>query len=230
MILKPRKRKILKAFSVIDKEEHTGGIVFASTAKEAERKGAIKYEMYDPRVTPSTRAPYADCYSDTGIVPASTLIENGWTFSCSSCGETIDDDAFNERDFYPCDVCGNQDGPIFCNKTCKAKYEYIKALTEHFGLRWRRRLARLVKSKIPSAQIIPETIMTKPYVDKTKNGYKINDIRVEFKIPEIEDFKGLIKVKRSKYENNAQGGKKARRITFSCEKRHEDAFREILAK
>lgn len=80
----------LKAFHIRDKEnsgeEACHEIVFAETAAQA------KYisEAYSNGVPwtdiSAVRKPQFDQYAETGIIPKSAYIADGWYFECDACG------------------------------------------------------------------------------------------------------------------------------------------------
>ena len=120
--------KPLLAYSVTEEFEGTGGIVFARSAIAARRIGAERYADGEFENAQCRRAPYADEYAESGVVPASRLIAEGWHFECSGCSRTIDNDYLWERDIDPSDVVGTQDSSVYCNELCEA-HEALESRT-----------------------------------------------------------------------------------------------------
>lgn len=84
-------QKPLKAYSVQDCEH--GTVVFATSGIAARRIGANDLNTDFEAVESCTRLPWADEYASAGQVPPLVLIEHGWWFECSHCGEKVCDDS-----------------------------------------------------------------------------------------------------------------------------------------
>ncbi|MBY0361833.1 MAG: hypothetical protein K2X45_07985 [Phreatobacter sp.] len=117
----PAKAKALKAYAVTEPDEGMGGIVFATSARDARRLGASMYSDGDPESVESTRAPWADEFAATGIVPAKAMVAAGWWLEDHWTGLKIDLDYLDEVGLTIDDVIGTQGGPAFaCEAHAKA--------------------------------------------------------------------------------------------------------------
>ena len=87
-----KSKKPVRAYVVLENDERSGAIYFARHAITARKAGANEYGDGELSYVTCNRAPYADQFAETGMVPASVLVENGWHFECGSCGHRIDDD------------------------------------------------------------------------------------------------------------------------------------------
>jgi len=80
----------MKAFHVYDKEnsgeEACHEIVFAETAAQAKYKSeAYSYGVPWTDIA-AIRKPELDQYAETGVIPKSAYIADGWYFECDDCG------------------------------------------------------------------------------------------------------------------------------------------------
>jgi hypothetical protein len=132
----------LKAFSVTEENDNTGGIVFAKHAITARRIGANQYADGEFGYVTCRRAKWADEYAEHGDVPLSAMVEAGWNFECGSCGRRIDSDMCWERDIALDDIIGSQRSIAYCNAVCEAEYKLTRAKAERVQMRWIRRFRR----------------------------------------------------------------------------------------
>jgi len=84
--------KQLRAYSVTEEDEQTGGIVFARSSAESRRIGSSKFGDGDFNWGQARRAQWADRYAP-GPVPTLVMLANGWWFTCASCERRIVDSA-----------------------------------------------------------------------------------------------------------------------------------------
>jgi hypothetical protein len=146
----------LKAYAAQEDCERTGGIVFAATAKCARLAGAQTFGDGDVDCWRAARAPWADPCVETGVVPVSLMIENGWRFECCGCGETIGADWLDERGLPLSGVIGDQGAQVFCCKACQLveterNAEQKAAQTRIIGI-----LSDIVRARFPDADIVDE--------------------------------------------------------------------------
>jgi len=167
----------LKAFVVLDTYENMGGIVFAKTNAQARRMGAETFADGDFHNVTCRRAPYADHCAEDGHVSNTLLIDNGWHFECAWSGERIDQYTLQEKGLVSEDVIGHQHGLAFTTAVHEAEYRLDKARKDRFGLRWRRRFAKIVQRRFPDAKIIPGGHSS---VSRIQGVYRLTQCRVEF--------------------------------------------------
>lgn len=108
----------LKAFIVTENEENTGGVVFAKTAIEARRWGANEFNDGELGGLTVRRKRTLDQYAKTGV-PASVMVEMGWRYECYHCGNTVSEDDLYEQGLAASDVCGVDNGAIYCCRACE---------------------------------------------------------------------------------------------------------------
>ena len=111
--------KRLKAYRVSDGNDQTV-IRFATNNATARREGANEMEVDWTEVDYCSRASQYDEFAP-GPVPPLVMIENGWWFECSCCGQTVNE--YNDRR-----VASGQD--VYCDETCRQRdYADDKART-----------------------------------------------------------------------------------------------------
>lgn len=114
----------MKAFSVQETDERTGGIVFAKTNAQARRQGSSAYSDGDFHSVECYRAPWADRYALQGYVPTNAMIANGWHYECWHCGQYLPDE---EADFEAATGNGHT---AFCNELCEYDYHRTKLINK----------------------------------------------------------------------------------------------------
>ncbi len=111
----------LKAYTVLEDTENTGGIVFARSSAEARREGSCEFGDGDFNWGKARRAPWADEYAP-GPVPWKVLFDHGWWTKCDGCGCTIQegacDDDCNEREFDIVEV----GAAVYCTPECRERH------------------------------------------------------------------------------------------------------------
>jgi len=215
--------KPLLAYSVTEDFESTGGIVFAKSSIAARRIGAGRYADGEFESVSCRRAPYADEYAGSGIVPASRLIAEGWHFECSGCGRMIDNDNLWERDIDPDDVVGRQDSSVYCNELCEAQEALSRAERKVFDRRWTRRLVKLVKARFPEAKIVNDSYFRRPhvYADRKDGRYLLRDATIPFTLPCLERGPASLVVERrqppsTRYERKETDDSRKRSVFYVC--------------
>lgn len=136
-----------KAFSVTEDFESTGSIIFAKHAVSARRIGANQHADGDFTAVSCRRAKWADCFAETGRIPAAVMVEHGWHFDCCGCGVRIDYDLSHWQDrvhrddtirgmlaqarryrrWTPADIIGYQNTAVFCDQLCKDTHDAFEA-------------------------------------------------------------------------------------------------------
>lgn len=114
----------LLAFEVHDGDDGWA-LRFASTNVVARREGAAEMGMDFESVEHCKRSPKFDQYAP-GPVPASALIENGWTIQCSHCEREVSQhmfDALADEDLDPDDFEIVTEGQrAYCSRTCQGEH------------------------------------------------------------------------------------------------------------
>lgn len=111
--------KPIKAYSV--QADESGAIIFATSGIAARRMGANELETEFEYIQSCCRAPWADQYAEQGWVPVKALIEQGWWWSCSGCGNKVSEDS-EDRHGNPHEPVIEERG-LYCSADCKAAEE-----------------------------------------------------------------------------------------------------------
>jgi len=167
----------MKAYTVTESDEYTGGIIFARFNAEARRIGASVYGDGDFRSVECRRSSQFDQYYP-GPVPKKALIENGWWFECNHCGRRIESD-YDDEDYDPITDSVEDGDFIYCHETCKQqeeqdRIERKKAENSAIDIVTDRLLTRF-----PGAVIE----RTHAYVVKIMDGFAPRQIRIYFRFP-----------------------------------------------
>lgn len=166
----------LKAFTVLETCEDTGGIVLPGTRS---RRGGR-----DPRssgMATSTASPAG--------VPIGEMIEMGWHFECGGCGARIDRDYLAERDWRTEDVVGTQHSISYCNAVCEARHDLHRAEAAYHEARWIRRFRAFVRRRFPEAKLVPGEGIgggARAYASKVDGRLTIQEIDVRFEFPGMD--------------------------------------------
>lgn len=173
---------MLKAFSVLETDEHTGGIVFAKSNIEARRVGAARYgggEISGWRVE---RMKGLDKFAETGV-PASLLVWDGWHFECWGCGMRICDDTLTDSGRSPDDVVGKESGRVFCCHACRIQSLAETAAREAFGAAFLDMMEDRISKRFPGADISFDGGGRHVYIPRDDPPYVIAEAHVAFKFP-----------------------------------------------
>lgn len=145
----------LKAFSVLEDMENTGGIIFARHAVTARRRGADRYADGEFGYVSCRRAKWADEYANTGIVPASLMVWHGWHFECHYCGARIDSDYQPYRTWSPDDIIGHGEGAVFCHRGCCNAAARQSDFAERLKRRTVAYYAKRIAKRLPGIEVRP---------------------------------------------------------------------------
>lgn len=178
----------LRAWSVTEEDEGTGGIVFAKHGIVALKDGASRFGSGEWEYYKARRAPWADAYAEAGYMPASVMVEHGWHFECSGCGVRIDEDLPDMkrrfRDWTPDHVVGSQH-QTWCTPKCHDEDMAERADRKRWEELIVDMMARLVKRRFPSVEIIHDRANLTPHVYlRKKDGFwRLSQAIVSFNFP-----------------------------------------------
>ncbi|MFD0823663.1 hypothetical protein ACFQ0D_36275, partial [Micromonospora zhanjiangensis] len=179
----------LKAFTVLETCEGTGGSVFARHAVTARREGSAQFGDGDFHSVTCRRAGWADRYAPDGDVPIGEMIEMGWHFECGSCGARIDTDYLAEREWRTEDVIGTQHSTAYCNAVCEARQRLHRAEAAYHEARWIRRFREFVRRRFPDAKLVPGEGIgggARAYASKEGARWTIQEVDVRFEFPGMD--------------------------------------------
>lgn len=147
----------LKAYEVRDDGEGYCCVVFSTNGAAARREGASELGTDWEGIESCIRKPDLDQYSP-GPIPPMTLLDHGWWFECSHCGQRVsNDDADDERtkEFNP---RPNGLHSIFCSESCEC--------ADHMQRRNRQEaeaaLIEVFEAKFPGAKILNVNVCEGP--------------------------------------------------------------------
>lgn len=97
----------MKAYHVHDKgnsnEEAYHEIVFAETPAQAKYKSEAYSNGVPWTDIAAIRKPQFDQYAESGVIPRSAYVADGWYFECDQCGSLFATNEVNEQII--CDFC-----------------------------------------------------------------------------------------------------------------------------
>ena len=191
--MKPTRKKATKivAFSCIEEDEGTGGIVFAKTNAQARSQGAGRHNGGEWDGLRVRREPRFDHYASLGHVPDLALWKDGWYFECHCCYRRIDDD-------FGCDLDERQEpghdepvgaepvdykGSLYCTHGCVNRSiasEAEKAARELQARKW-------ASKALPSGCVVTRGFLNSDYepLDQgwPRNSRHFEILQAEFSFP-----------------------------------------------
>ncbi|WP_257556484.1 hypothetical protein [Sphingobium sp. CFD-2] len=235
----------IKAYSVQETCEGTGGIVFAKHNVVARRIGARRHGDGDFDSVTCHRAPWADRYAEDGHVPASAAIEAGWWFECAGCGRRINEDLPNAwaqemgRDeplrgqqllyarWRPDHIIGYMDTAVFCRKACKVRHDRHEAERERRQNRAIDAFKRIILKRFPDAAICDNVGDDEPYYRRHHHAYattvkgrwRVKQIKVAFAFPGMKIAPASLEYNPQSYDMREH-----RKPAFRCCNGDKEAF------
>lgn len=245
--MKGKRMTDLKAFTVNEPMEYTGGIVFAKSNIVARRLGANEYNDGELGGMTVKRAPWADSFVGK-LVPASIMIAHGWHFECSGCGRRIDSDLAdlweNEvqpedsgRDmvkarrrycnWHPADVIGTQSSAVFCDQQCKDAHDAYRAECKAKETWAIEAFKAKILRRFPDAELINDPDRLRPHAYATTHAGRIvvRQVVVEFAFPGMQYGPASLR-----WESRASSRyRKAEKPYYSCCSGDREAFEAYAA-
>lgn len=174
----------MRAFSVLETTEDTGGIVFSRHAVSARREGASQFGDGDFFGVTCRRAPWADAYADLEEdIPARLMIEHGWNFECTGCGERISEH-WLECEGLPVEgVIGSQHSAIFCCDSCRARHAAVETLKKEAKDEYLGRLRAIVLKRFPGVRFVTGEFREHAYVEHHDGVCVVEQAFVSFEFP-----------------------------------------------
>jgi len=225
-----------KAYSVLETDEGTGGIVFASSRGQAVRRATARYFDGEEPETSCTRASWADVHAG-GPVPAGEMVEHGWRFECSGCSRTIDGDMRDldgdleeatgglYQDWTPAAVIGTQDSAVYCTARCQEKDRIRKDKSRRMRDRAVARFTRILLDRLPDARPVDvEAYGGRPGAEfRDEDGVPLlQSVTVPFGFPGSHYGYAAI-------QYSPRGFHADRRISYVCPSGDAEAFDVFLA-
>lgn len=185
------RRAKLRAWSVTEEDEGTGGIVFAKHGIVALKDGASQFGGGEWEYYKARRAPWADRYAEDGNLPASAMVDAGWHFECSGCGIRIDEDLPDMhrayRDWTSDQVVGTQYA-AWCTLKCQEQHQAERVDRKRYEGLIADMMERLVKRRFPDVQIIRNRERLDPHVSVQKEHgfWRLQQATVSFDFPGMQ--------------------------------------------
>lgn len=139
------------AYSCLELDEWTGGIVFAKTKRDALRIGADAFNHGDCENMEITRRKDLDRYEGVGV-PAWLLVDEGWRFECWGCGMQINDSELEGNGLPITGVVGKESGRIYCCHACRMESMADDAARRAFGEAFTEMLRDMVRDRFPGIE------------------------------------------------------------------------------
>lgn len=163
--MKKQNKKSAKLLAYSVQGDECGTIVFANSGIEARRIGANMLNLEFDEVESCRRAQFADIYAAFGTVPPLVLIEQGWWWSCTGCGDGVrgieverEPGDKSEPTFkVPADAI-ILETEVWCSLKCKAREESKRA-TENV---LKNTITEIVQKNWPEAGSIVVHLSTNP--------------------------------------------------------------------
>lgn len=138
----------MPAYSVLETDEFTGGIIFAKSNIAARKIGARVFNHDDMSGLQVKRRKDLDQYEGQGV-PASLLVSQGWYFECHGCGMTINSDNMDEEGLPVRGIVGSEGGPIYCCHACRMDSRSKESARDAFGQAFLDMLRDIVMQRLP---------------------------------------------------------------------------------
>lgn len=170
------------AYSVLETDEYTGGIVFSKDKRSATRIGANLYAHGEPEYIETTRRKDLDKYELTGV-PAWLLVSQGWHFECHGCGRRIDCDALYDDGMSYTNVVGLESGAVYCCHACRMESLADKAAINAYGEAFLEMLRDLVRARFPKTEWNFGSHKHHVFARKYEDRIVVVQARVSFEFP-----------------------------------------------
>ena len=172
----------MKAFTVQEPDEYTGGVYFAKRDIEARKAYANEYQDGEIGGLICRRAPWADEYAGQAI-PARVMIANNWWFECTECGSRIDEDWLHDHGLPLEGVIGTQSSHVFCSASCHTKWEDRCAQEREIGKTMIATLKNMVRRRFGDVEFVTGTGKEHYYVARHDDPMNVQQAFVSFKFP-----------------------------------------------
>lgn len=175
----------LKAYSVQEEDEGTGGIVFARSSAEARRNGSCIFGDGDFNWGKARRTPWADQYAP-GPVPQLVMLDHGWWFHCNGCGVRIGDDEQEDENGDPIEQKPIEVGTaIYCTTECRERHLVDRAEATRVQDEAKESLRAELLRRVPGAEIADDDPHRPHHAHATKvdGRYVLKQVIIYFTFP-----------------------------------------------
>ena len=184
----------MRAYSVLELDERTGGIIFAPDKRTARRWGANRYADGDESYVEVSRRRDLDRYEGGGV-PARVLVHDGWWFECHGCSIMIREEDMDEAGLPIDGIVGTEGGAVFCCHQCRMEYLSEKARREAFGEAFLDMLADRVRTRFGDSAVIEPREKHHVYVPTWHEPMVIKMARVAFRFPGMKHGAAWVEIR-----------------------------------
>lgn len=172
----------MKAYALTEEYEGTGGIYFADYPIVARRQFAEEFNEGELRGISCRRAPWADkCKASP--VPASLMIDHGWRFECSGCGQTVDIDYLEDNDLNVDEVIGSQFSQIFCSPQCHFDWQVLEAERKAVQVDFIHKVRERIRRRLGDVSFVSGGFQEHCYATKRQGHWVVEQCRVSIDFP-----------------------------------------------
>lgn len=172
----------MPAYSYLETDEFSGGIVFARSNIEARRLGANLLNMDEIGGMQVTRRKDLDKYEGTGV-PARELVAEGWWFECHGCGMRINDCALDDAGLPISGIVGTQGRSIYCCHTCRMEALAEDAASKAYGEAFLEMLRDLVRARFPDIEHHFDEHRSHVFIPRYSDPIVVAEAEVNFSFP-----------------------------------------------
>jgi len=174
---------MLKAYSVQENDEGTGGIYYAEHSIVALRHGANEHGDGDISYFKATRAPWADEYAP-GPCPQLVMIDHGWWMECHGCGVRIDSDLIEysdtpdipDRELKPVEIGHG----LWCSAECRERDLKDRQERKDAEDKAKAAIEAMLLEKLPGVTVAGGH---HAYVNKVDGVYVPEQVHIAFEFP-----------------------------------------------
>lgn len=188
------------AYSYLETDEFTGGIVFANSNIEARRIGSNLLDRDEIGGMAVNRRKDLDKYEQTGV-PAWLLISQGWHFECFGCGMRIDDCGLEDAHLPVTGVVGKESGNVYCCHTCRMESLARDAAIKAYGEAFLEMLRDMVRDKFPGIEHAFGEHKAHVYIPRHQGGFSVAEAEVRFNFPGMKIGPAALSYRWSTYAN-----------------------------
>lgn len=171
------------AYSIQEPDEWTGGVYFARHSITAKKAFADEFNDGEIGGVICHRAPWADEFAESKVVPAKAMIAHGWHFECSGCGHRIDEDWLADEGKPLDGVIGSQWSMVFCGPDCEARHDEQERQRKTIQDEWIAMLKSMVLARFPDAKFSSGDFKEHAYASLRDGHWIIEQCVVSFEFP-----------------------------------------------
>lgn len=174
---------MMPAYSVLEDNENTGGIIFAKDKRTARKWGANEYADGDEGYVTVTRRRDLDQYEGKGV-PAWLLVAQGWHFECHGCGMQIAEYTLEDEGMNAAHVVGKEKGSVYCCHACRMKHLAREAAIKAFGEAFQDMMRDMVVARFGEVEFLTDDLWRNgAYIQRHADPLVVQQARIAFAFP-----------------------------------------------